>query len=248
MKNWNGEEVEVAQSRGGVIVLVNPYHNLISTRISPWPPSEVVQKLYNSRQQRAFSGEELRKATEFLGYYSVLQSMHSEDAITWSVFGTVAHASPALRNQYVKDLFLKIGVDGGDVGHSEIFLWRRIPHPDTLVSGGPEIDLGIYTGKVLVLGEAKWRSSVDAVQGKYKDKDQIQLRVEFLNKYAGKMYPAESLIVLGIGIQNDVTDTCKVGNVLCIGTTWDEICSIQSHPLCEEVKRYFDWKKDIHNV
>jgi len=31
----------------------------------------------------------------------------------------------------------------------EIFLWRRVPHPDTLVPGGPEIDIGISTANAL---------------------------------------------------------------------------------------------------
>jgi hypothetical protein len=245
MKNWNGEEVENATSRGGVTALANPYHNLVSTGIRPWPPPEVVQKLYKSRQRRAFSGEELQMATKFLSYYSDLQSIHSEDAITWSVFGTVAHAIPAIRKQYVRDLFLKFGIDDQDIVHSEISLWRRIPHPDTLVSGGPEIDFGIHTDRAVVLGEAKWRSSVGAKQGKNKDKDQIQLRVEFLNKYAEKIYPlAEKLIVLGVGIHDDVTDTCQKGNVQCIGVTWDEICSIESHPHSDEVRQYLAWKKE----
>ena len=62
----------------------------------------------------------------------------------------------------------------------EVFLWRRIPHPETLVSGGPEIDIGIITDNSIILCEAKWQSKVSTAQGIKKDKDQIQLRGEFL--------------------------------------------------------------------
>ncbi len=43
--DWNNNPVISAKSKGGVIVLVNPFQNLISTGISTWPPSEIVQKL-----------------------------------------------------------------------------------------------------------------------------------------------------------------------------------------------------------
>jgi len=35
-------------------------------------------------------------------------------------------------------------------------------YPDTLVPGGPEIDFGVFTGDILLFGEAKWKSSVGA--------------------------------------------------------------------------------------
>ena len=244
MKNWNNnKEITVAVSRGGVIALSNPYDNLISTGIFPWPPAEIVQKLHQSRQSRAYVDDQKGKSIKFLGYYSDLQSIHSEDAITWSVFGTVAHSNSELRNLFIQDFFNKIGILTPNIKHSEIFLWRRIPHPDTLVSGGPEIDFGIYTGKTLVLGEAKWQSSVNSTQGKNRDKSQIQLRIEFLNKYGKKLYPdTEKFAVAGIGLRNDVVNPHEDGIVQCVGTRWEEICDIDSHPLADEIKRYLTWK------
>ena len=46
---------------------------------------------------------------------------------------------------------------------------RGIPHPDTLVPGGPEIDFGIQTADTLILGEAKWLSGVGRLQGVAKE-------------------------------------------------------------------------------
>jgi hypothetical protein len=245
MKNWNQQEVEVATSKGGVIALANPHDNLVTTGVAPWPPSEIIQKLYQSSQARAFVDNQKEKSTECLGYYSDLQSINSEDAITWSVFGTVAHSSSESRNKFISDLFQNIGIHSEPIRNSEIFLWRRIPHPDTLVSGGPEIDFGIFTGDILLLGEAKWKSSVGVAQGKNKDKDQIQLRVEFLNKYGLKLYPkVKQFVVLGIGLQNDVTENIVDNSVKCVGKSWNEICGLASHPHYEELQRYLAWKKE----
>ena len=249
MKNWNQQEVKVATSKGGVIALANPYDNLVKTGVVPWPPSEIVQKLYQSRQARAFFDNQKEKSIECLGYYTDLQSIHSEDAITWSVFGTVAHSLSELRNKFISDLLQNIGVKSQPVENSEIFLWRRIPHPDTLVSGGPEIDFGIFTGDILLFGEAKWKSSVGAAQGKNKDKDQIQLRVEFLNKYGKKLYPnVKQFIVAGLGLKNDVTENYSDNSVKCIGKTWDDICGLDSHPSHDELQRYLAWKKENTNT
>jgi hypothetical protein len=243
MKNWNQQEVEILISKGGVIALANPYNNLVTTGVLPWPPSEIVQKLYQSRQLKAFTDDQRDSLTKFNGYYSDLQSIHSEDAITWSVFGTVAHASNNARNRFICDLFQLLDITTEPIENSEIFLWRRIPHPDTLVSGGPEIDFGILTQNILLLGEAKWKSSVGSAQGINKDKDQIQLRIEFLQKYAHRLYPGvNQYIVLGVGLNSDVIANLTYDSIKCISKTWDQICGLSSHPLQGEIQKYLAWK------
>ena len=72
MKNWNQIEIGSAMSKGGVLAVSHPLDNLISTGISPWPTPEILQKLYESRQVRAFQGEQLENATKGLAYYSDL--------------------------------------------------------------------------------------------------------------------------------------------------------------------------------
>ena len=240
-KNWNNQEVEILESKGGTIALANPFDNLISTNVKPWPLSEIIQKLHRSRHENAFTEKEKENLKN--GYYSDLQSINSEDAITWNVFGTVAHSSGIVRNQYISDLLITIGCKRQNILNSEIALWRRIPHPDTLVSGGPEIDFTIFTEKTLILGEAKWNSSIGALQGKNKDKTQIDLRIEFLQKYAPILYPTtEELIVLVVGLKDDLVKNNSYGEVKCLGTTWEAVCGIASHPNYEEIIRYFKWK------
>lgn len=184
-----------------------------------------------------------KKLQKFNGYYSDLQSIHSEDAITWSVFGTIAHASNENRIKFISELFQSLGLASETVHSTEIFLWRRIPHPETLVSGGPEIDFGILTNDTLLLGEAKWKSSVVAAQGINKDKTQLQLRVEFLKKYAPKLYPGvRHFVLLGVGLNNDVIENYSDKTVKYIGTTWNTICNFKSHPSYDELQRYLIWK------
>lgn len=245
MKNWNQTEIICAHSKGGVIVTAHPFDNLIRTYCSPWPPPEVVQKLYQSRQIRAFTGEDEKTCKSGLGFYCDLQSIPSEDAITWSVFGTAGRASQPNLEAWLADLFRLVDLPELQTEGAEVFLWRRVPHPDTLGPGGPEIDVGISTANALILGEAKWHSGVGAAQGKMRDKDQIQLRGEFLKKYGPSLFPNRSaFVVLGIDLFADTFQDTTPEGIIFRSTTWEDVCSLASHPHAEEVGRYYRWKKE----
>jgi hypothetical protein len=112
MKDWNDKKIATAQSKGGVLVVADPLENVISTGCSPWPAMEIVQKLYESRQVRAFNDEQRAICTSGLGYYCDLQSLHSEDVITWSVFGTVARSDRPVREAWASEFLRLIGLDG----------------------------------------------------------------------------------------------------------------------------------------
>ena len=245
MKDWNQKGIKCAHSKGGVTVLAHPYDNLVRGTCHPWPPPEIVQKLYKSRQIRAFSGEDKTICMSGVGFYCDLQSINSEDAITWSIFGTAARAPQLELELWLSDLMSLLALPDVDTSGAEVFLWRRIPHPDNLVPGGPEIDVGISTSNALILGEAKWQSGVGTAQGKKKDKDQIQLRGEFLLNQVPKFYPSCSEVaVLGISLfENAFVDTTPEG-IAFRSTTWDKICSLQSHPHSNELQRYLKWKKE----
>lgn len=246
--NWRGQPIEVASSKGGTLVVVNPKDNLITSGMALWPPPEIVQKLYQSRQQRAFVGTDLEAVTCGLGFYSDLQSLNSEDAITWSVFGTLAYADHGTKCAFVANLFDSLGIPISTVADANIWLWRRVPHPDTLGSGGPEIDFGIETEQAILFGEAKWLSGVGQAQGKRGDKDQIILRREFFEKYGKAIFGSIShYIVFGVSLYGDVL---KAGDVNLGDTilhfrdaTWDSVCNVTSHPAHGELVRYLEWKK-----
>ncbi len=169
---------------------------------APWPPPELIQKLYESKHLSAFTpGEEV--LTKTFGFYSDLQSLHSEDAITWSVFGPIAYASPEQRKFFVRAFLELLEIPTKPISTANVWLWRRLPHPDNLVSGGPEIDFGVQTDDVFLLGEAKWMSKIGVGQGVGHDKDQIVLRREFCSKYGRRILPTcRRFVVTAIGIDS----------------------------------------------
>jgi hypothetical protein len=252
LKDWNNKDVPYTKSKGGVIVVANPLDNLVYPNYISWPTPEIVQKLYRSRQIRAFDENQSSICTSSLGYYCDLQSLHSEDVITWSVFGTLAYSSLSIRERWVSRFFDVLKIPDVNSKNAIIFLWRRIPHLDTLVLGGPEIDFGISTYNALTYGEAKWQSGVGMNQGKKKDKDQIQLRLEFLAKFGKVIYPSVKIfLVVGVGLSKDAFNNSKplTPGVRLIFTTWEDVCNISVHPHYDEIQRYYQWKlKHSHQM
>ena len=124
---------------------------------------------------------------------------------------------------------------------------RRIPHPDSLVSGGPEIDVGIQTDSVLVLGEAKWRSSVGKAQGVARDKDQIQLRAEFCAKYGRIIYPSvDTFVILGIaqttGLLTPEQLRHDAGLISVKEVTWEQLGALKANPWGSEFCTHLAWR------
>jgi hypothetical protein len=56
--DWNGRAIPVSHSKGGVKAVSYPYANLIRTGFTAWPPPEIVQRLYKSRQFRTVEGKQ----------------------------------------------------------------------------------------------------------------------------------------------------------------------------------------------
>lgn len=246
--DWQGNKIEVVSSGGGVLAVANVWENLIRTGISPWPPPELLQKLYQSRQIRAFSEECRTTATGRHGFYSDLQSLHSEDAITWSVFGPIVYASPSTRTAFVRELLALIGIDSLSIESAHVWLWRRLPHPDTLVSGGPEVDFGVQTDSVFLLGEAKWLAGVGSKQGVNRDKDQVTLRREFCEKYGRRLLQnCRQFVVLGLSPRGRVAPTLDAETegvrISSRDTTWHDVASLNAHPLAKELREYLAWKQ-----
>jgi len=240
IENWKNDSIRIIRSRGNVIATFNPYDNLIKTDIPLFPTSEIVQKIYRSRQERAFQEEDKSS----LGYYSDLQSINSEDAITWSFFGPIIYSEFAKKKEFTIELFSLLEIDM-DIEFSNYWLWRRIPHPDTLVSGGPEIDFAIQTQNTIVFGESKWNSGVGTKQGKLGDKDQIDLRIDFFEKYGKIIWPdIKQFVILGISNDKNITSGKISSNITLIDMTWDDLSKIKNHPCSNEYSKYLKWKKE----
>lgn len=247
MKDWNGRDIIVARSKGGVVAVADVSDNLIRVSEVPWPPPAIVQKLYESRQTRAFEGDQLATATAGLGVYSDLQSLHSEDAVTWSYFGPLAVKPPEARADFLNWLLLQLGLDNWTGSErASIDLWRRVPHPDKSLPGGPELDFVIDGERCVVFGEVKWMSGEGRGQGTLKDKGQMQLRRDFFAKYGTAIYGERGFVVLGVALAGALEASApeNTDSLVTSSVTWDTLAEYAGHPKAEEFVRYLKWKRD----
>ncbi len=168
--------------------------------------------------------------------------------MTWSVFGPLLCAPASVRIEFCARLFHLIESRLDPPQSAKLSLWRRVLHPDTSGPGGPELDFLIETPRVVIIGEAKWGSSVGAHQGVNRDKDQITIRKDFVEKHGRSCFPTvTTFVVLGVHLNEAVVqpEELRVGNseILFRNVPWEDICSITPHPAEEELPRYFQWKK-----
>jgi hypothetical protein len=178
-----------------------------------------------------------------------LQSLASEDALTWNVFGPIVYGSAEVRSAYVAELLaaLKIGPAASPSG-PWVWLSRRVPHPGNLSPGGPEIDVGIHVGDVLMLIEAKWLSGVGQAQGLEKNQDQLELRDLFCRGVARRLFPSIGrFVVLGLSRQPGSFEGWTSGQgsdgVVFEELTWEQVCAFRSHPTRDRLLAYLEWKE-----
>lgn len=246
--HWKGHSIELAQSAGGVYAFRDAGDGLVHGDVVPWPPPELVQKLYQSTHVSAYRDSDLAIVTSVHGYYSDLQSVHSEDALTWSLFGPIAYSPPEVRARFAGELLKALEIDDAEPESANVWLWRRLPHPDTKVLGGPEVDFGVQTSRTLLLGEAKWRSGIGTKQGKSGTKDQIQLRAEFCADLGGRFYPTvENFVVVlasrAIGALTAAHKSLSAGNVRVVETTWDLLGDVRANPWRGEFRAQLSWRQ-----
>jgi len=235
--DWNGRPVSTARSRGGVLALSRVADALLD--VAPWPQPEVLQKLYKSNRETSFSPDELAILTADLGYYCDLQSVHSEDTITFNFFGTMG----SMATQVLNWLGEQLGMPGGN-DHCDVSLWRRIPHPETLVSGGPELDALLVGDRTVVAVEAKWRSKEGVGQGTAHDRTQLDLRNEWFAKFGPQVFGDRNMLVVGVSAYQDdlLLPESRTHWVTMAAMTWRQLESCSVHPHIDEYRRYHRWK------
>jgi hypothetical protein len=241
IENWQGIPIDAVRSRGGTWGFPDYADGLICGFNTVWPPHELVQKLQRSDKIVYFNSEDHELMTAKLGYYTDLQSANSEDSAVWNYFGTLSRASNEDRTAWLSS-FLGLFCSTDPVKACEISLWRRVPHPDSLTSGGPEVDVCITTETEFVMIEAKWRASEGHWQGSEGLSSQMQLRSKFLEKLGDKYYPKKNLRLVYIMLDPSQTLPDRPGPVKTHCLLWTRIISETQHPHQIEVARYFRWK------
>lgn len=244
IKGWLGaSSVEVVESAGGILATVDPLANLVRGGVSPWPPPELLQKLYASHRWRGKTLEDDQQARSALGHYSDLQSLNSEDAVTWSFFGPLIYGPPEERLQFVGRCLDRLGFPSPT--SAVMWLWRRIPHPEKAAStGGPEIDFGIQTDECLVLGEAKWNSAVGVGQGIGHNRSQLDLRLAYCSDFGTKALPrTRHWAVLGVGRSTDILSAAPLGcSTVVENLSWMELLGFLPAERRSELAAYLAWK------
>jgi hypothetical protein len=99
-----------------------------------------------------------------LGHYSALQSINSEDAITWNFFGPLI-GRPAAGAEFLNWLCGRLELPWGENTAAATDVWRRVPHPDKPIAPGPELDAMLVAERTVVMVEAKWGSGEGTGQG-----------------------------------------------------------------------------------
>ncbi len=242
--HWSGHSVvDVAESAGGVLATIDPLANLVRAAVSPWPAPELVQKLYASERWRGKAPKDDVAVRERLGHYCDLQSLNSEDAITWSFFGPLIYGSSDWRAEFATGLFRKLGVDRPT--WVALWLWRRIPHPEKPTSnGGPEIDFGIQSESCVVFGEAKWNSKIGAGQGVAGNRTQLDLRSAYCCGLGPRALPAvRHWAVLGVGRERDVLAKTELGRCPVHNVSWRDLIEVMPACLRPELEQYVAWKE-----
>lgn len=247
--NWNGQPVAVRRSRGGVLTFEHWEDNVLGA--PPWPEALLGQVRGYVARPDHFAGGDADALAAHLGRISKFQSVNSEDAVTYSWFGTLAAAAANVRCAAVQWLYDRAGIPA-TAQNPVIDQWARVFHPNAPGSPrGPELDARIDDpGAALVYVEAKWSAGIGTGRGKLADvpDDQIVLRRDSLRSDPNVNSDERTFAVLGVSehkpglAQWDEPD--GDGRPVTVAwLTWDDLADCSDHPLAEEFGRYLAWKR-----
>ncbi len=239
--DWNGRTVEAERSRSGVTALLNVSDNLIAVPSRGGDlPSEIQSRLAMSDGNDGFDSDEIARLSAGLGFYSDMQSLRCVDPITWSVFGTVAASGAKERACWVQELLGRIGISYSPSEPAAVSLWKTLRRmgdvEDTL-----ETDASIITRDAAVLFEASWFDP-DNSEG---SEERVWAKLRFLSSLSGGRMSKEEdrLVLVQLRLHGDApVRPGKYDGVELRLMSWQYLVSLGSHPLYDEVNRYYDWK------
>lgn len=244
MPDWNDNTIGVTRSAGGTLLLCDSFAGLMRPRHGAWPPPALVMKLGEGDSRHPFAPELRAQVSGALGHYCALQSINSEDAITWSFFGTLMYAPEASRTDFLNWLCAMLRLPWTSNTRCAIDLWRRVPHPQKPSAPGPELDVVLDGDQVVVFVEAKWNSPEGGGQGPLSDAKQMQLRREFFEQWGSAFYGGRGNVVLGAVRGEALTEPtdASAASVVMASITWEALAGFQNHPNGDEFARYARWK------
>ena len=255
IQGYDGRPVFGAFSRGGVFAAYD-WKDLVFGDTE----GEILQKAKKaSGQLKAFPENEHEPLKRVLGLYSDVQSINSEDTVTWSVF----HHAPAVWLPTV--LELAFGVASLPALDAPIF-WQRIAHPDTgRIAQGPEADVVLNADGWRYVVEAKWGSDIDRAQGREGNMTQLAMRAHLTqqndlpeghcgvlvvvpgpSRYRHAVKP-DSTFRTFFDVDGERYKSLPSADALSAkAIAWEEIASILSGiPSHRGVAEYLNWRLDL---
>jgi hypothetical protein len=243
-RDWREQPVELVRSRGGVKAVVDAKRNVMLAPGQQWPPPELKRKLGGGRGATAFDEPARQLLTAGLGCkYCRLQSLHSEDAVTWSFFGTLLGAHVATRAACLNWLMAQAQLPQTENASCEISLWKHLSAPGWKKGGRSELDACLLGEQVVVFAEAKWRSPEGTGQGKAKE-TQLEIRRRWFREFGTDRYGPRAQVVLGLYWKTPVEPESPpdTAQLFTRQLSWAALANCPHHPQRHEFARYLKWR------
>jgi len=249
---WRGQRIVGARSRTNGDFWARDWRDMVleTTGAIEAKACEVA-----GRAPTWFDPEALSVLQEANGRCCFLQSMKSEDTVTWAAFGSCV--PDEVLTSIVDEAFGSSPRSGG----WQRFLWKRFVHPQTGRSqNGPEPDVVLFQPQSSYVVEAKWLSDLDDRQGRDGTLGQLALRATIARRESpdstrrgvlviapsAARYPyarsgtfAEYFAVDG----NEYAPKDRAADVEARARTWERIIDvIERHLGRVEVVDYLRWR------
>ena len=175
IKGWRGQQIVGARSRGSRVFAAFDWRDLV---LMPEPPIEK-KAATPSRQAWSFAEEDRARLAERDGRYTDLQSVNSEDSVTWATFG------PAVKDRAVHAVVRAAFPSSHSPSSLTRAFWQRYPHPEGgRRKKGPEPDVVLGAVDWCLVTEAKWRADLDGKQGRGGGTGQLEMRTHVAQQSA----------------------------------------------------------------
>ena len=250
--SWAGQPISGTLSTGSQVFAALDWQDMVIQVGDP-----IRRKACDpSGQIRAFDIADQKALKARYGRYSNLQSINSEDTVTWSIFGC---ASP---EPWLGTLFETVFGVAERPTNWTLDFWQRTPHPDTGSSNhGPEHDIIFQSPDWRYAGEAKWTRDIDGAQGRSRTISQLEMRAH----WASSGIPSDQWGVIVIAPQSKLykparsaesvfrryftpskdkyIPTLQADAISARAITWEQILEIVTGRTgFEEVAAYLKWR------